>query len=47
MFVFLYALFTKLFPIVSIWEVREGQEHSVEDVARRVRGYLPDEEAGA
>jgi Ni/Fe-hydrogenase subunit HybB-like protein len=40
-FVLLYAVFTKLFPIISIWEVREGRDHSVADVARRVESYLP------
>jgi Ni/Fe-hydrogenase subunit HybB-like protein len=40
-FILLYAVFTKLFPIVSIWEVREGRERSVADVARRVESYLP------
>ncbi|HSD21576.1 MAG TPA: NrfD/PsrC family molybdoenzyme membrane anchor subunit [Anaeromyxobacter sp.] len=44
LFVFLYAIFTKLFPIVSIWEVREGRERSVAEVSRRVESYLPAEE---
>jgi molybdopterin-containing oxidoreductase family membrane subunit len=41
-FILLYMLATKVFPIVSIWEIKEGQEHSVRDVADRVAGYLPD-----
>ncbi len=41
LFVLLYAVFTKIFPIVSVWEVREGRERSVEEVARRVESYLP------
>jgi molybdopterin-containing oxidoreductase family membrane subunit len=40
-FVLLYAVFTKLFPIVSIWEIREGRETSIEEVSARVRSYLP------
>jgi hypothetical protein len=40
-FVLLYAVFTKLFPIISIWEVREGRERSIADVTRRVESYLP------
>ena len=40
-FILLYVLFTKFFPIVSIWEIREGREVSVEEVSRRVEGYLP------
>jgi len=40
-FVLLYMVFTKLFPIVSIWEVREGREQAVREVVERVRSYLP------
>ena len=43
-FILLYAVFTKLFPIVSIWEIREGREHSVREVTERVVSYLPAEE---
>jgi molybdopterin-containing oxidoreductase family membrane subunit len=42
MFILLYAVFTKLFPIVSIWEIREGREHSVAEVTERVSSYLPE-----
>jgi hypothetical protein len=38
----LYAVFTKLFPIVSIWEIREGREHAVSEVTTRIESYLPD-----
>jgi Ni/Fe-hydrogenase subunit HybB-like protein len=44
-FILLYATFTKLFPIVSIWEIREGREHSVHEVTERVVSYLPAEES--
>jgi molybdopterin-containing oxidoreductase family membrane subunit len=40
-FIFLYAVFTKLFPIVSIWEIHEGREKSLEEVSARVQSYLP------
>jgi molybdopterin-containing oxidoreductase family membrane subunit len=40
-FTLLYMLFTKFFPIVSIWEVREGRERGLREVEERVRGYLP------
>jgi molybdopterin-containing oxidoreductase family membrane subunit len=43
MFILLYTLFTKFFPIVSIWEIREGREHSVNEVTTRVLSYLPEE----
>jgi len=41
MFILLYAVFTKLFPIVSIWEIHEGRERSVDEVTARVQSYLP------
>ena len=28
-FMFLYMLFTRFFPIVSTWEVREGRQHTL------------------
>jgi len=40
-FILLYMLFTKLFPIVSIWEVREGREKSLVEIQERIRTYLP------
>ncbi len=40
-FTLLYVLFTKLFPIVSIWEVQEGREKSVAEVTERLKSYLP------
>ncbi len=40
-FILLYMVFTKLFPIVSIWEVREGREKSMEEVSERIKTYLP------
>jgi molybdopterin-containing oxidoreductase family membrane subunit len=45
MFILLYAVFTKLFPIISIWEIREGREHSLSEVRERVESYLPEVEA--
>jgi hypothetical protein len=39
-FVLLYMVFTRLFPIISIWEVQEGHEGMAEAQARMV-GYLP------
>jgi molybdopterin-containing oxidoreductase family membrane subunit len=42
-FILLYMVATKFFPIVSIWEIKEGREHSARQVAARVEGYLPQE----
>ncbi|HET9515004.1 MAG TPA: NrfD/PsrC family molybdoenzyme membrane anchor subunit [Gemmatimonadales bacterium] len=40
-FVFLYGVFSRFFPIVSIWEMREGREHALDEVVERVRKVLP------
>ena len=40
-FILLYMIFTKVFPIVSIWEVREGREKSMTEVQERIKTYLP------
>jgi Ni/Fe-hydrogenase subunit HybB-like protein len=45
-FILLYLLFTKFFPIVSIWEIQEGRETSLLEVTERVRAYLPDDPVG-
>jgi molybdopterin-containing oxidoreductase family membrane subunit len=41
-FILLYILFVKVFPIVSIWEIKEGKDVGVEETAERVKSYLPD-----
>jgi len=42
-FILLYVLFVKLFPIISIWEIKEGREVGLKEVEERLRTYLPDE----
>jgi len=44
LFALLYALFTKVFPIVPVWEVREGREKAAATVAARIESYMPDSE---
>jgi len=41
-FVLGFLLFSKFFPIISIWEIREGRETSVTEVSERVKKYLPE-----
>jgi molybdopterin-containing oxidoreductase family membrane subunit len=41
-FILLYILFVKLFPIISIWEIKEGKDLGIEETAERVKSYLPD-----
>lgn len=40
-FIFLFMLFTKFFPIISIWEMRESREKTLAEVGERIRSYLP------
>jgi len=46
LFALFYLLFTKVFPIISIWEIREGREEGLKEVEERVKSYLPDELEG-
>jgi molybdopterin-containing oxidoreductase family membrane subunit len=41
MFILLYMCFTKVFPIVSIWEIREGREKGVALAQKRIESYHP------
>lgn len=45
-FILFYVLFTKFFPIISVWEIQEGREQGVVETEERVKSYLPDEEYG-
>jgi molybdopterin-containing oxidoreductase family membrane subunit len=40
-FILLYMLFTKLFPIIALWEIREGREEAADVAATRIREYFP------
>ncbi|MFC2003268.1 NrfD/PsrC family molybdoenzyme membrane anchor subunit [Chloroflexota bacterium] len=40
-FCFLYVLFSKFFPIISIWEIREGREKKRAEVIEWVDAQLP------
>jgi Ni/Fe-hydrogenase subunit HybB-like protein len=37
-----FVVFSRFFPLISIWEIREGREHAVSETLERVEGYLPD-----
>ena len=45
LFALFYVVFTKFFPIISIWEIREGREVGMKEVEERVMSYLPEEVA--
>ena len=42
-FILVYMVATKFFPIISIWEIKEGREKSIAEVSERVAAYLPDD----
>jgi molybdopterin-containing oxidoreductase family membrane subunit len=46
-FAFLYMLFARVFPIISIWEVQDGIEVSVREVQERYKGYMPERNLSA
>jgi molybdopterin-containing oxidoreductase family membrane subunit len=43
LFALFYLLFTKLFPIISIWEIQEGREVGLKEVEERLVSYLPED----
>lgn len=44
-FITAFLVAVKLFPMISIWEMEDGMEHSTAEVTERVHGYLPAVEA--
>ncbi len=40
-FALLYVLFTKLFPVIAVWEMHEARHQSVPETVERVRSYMP------
>ena len=39
LFVLWFIIFSKFFPLISIWEIQEGREHSVKEVGDRIAAY--------
>jgi molybdopterin-containing oxidoreductase family membrane subunit len=40
-FILGFMVFSKFFPLISIWEVEEGRKHGIKEVEDRVQSYLP------
>ena len=40
-FILGFVLFSKFFPVISMWEIEEGRKEGVEDVEKRIHSYLP------
>ena len=43
-FILGFLMFAKFFPLISIWEIKEGRDNSIKEVAQRLHSYLPDEQ---
>lgn len=41
-FCLLFLIFAKIFPIISIWEIKEGREEGLDEAKERLDSYLPD-----
>lgn len=41
-FILGFVLFSRFFPLISIWEIQEGRERSIAETTERLEGYLPD-----
>lgn len=39
-----FLLFSKLFPLISIWEIEEGRKEGIKEVEERIHSYLPGKE---
>jgi molybdopterin-containing oxidoreductase family membrane subunit len=37
----LYLIFSKLLPVISIWEIKEGKEKAVDEMTERLKEYSP------
>jgi molybdopterin-containing oxidoreductase family membrane subunit len=40
-FILGYTLFSKFFPVISIWEIEEGRKEGIKEVEERIHSYLP------
>ncbi len=41
-FILGFVVFSKFFPLISIWEIEEGRNEGIKEVEKRVHSYLPD-----
>ena len=40
-FILGYMIFSKLFPIISVWEIEEGRHEGIKEAEERIHSYLP------
>ena len=43
LFILLFMVFTKIFPIISVLEIKEGKEEAVADFRERIKSYFPED----
>lgn len=41
LFILLYVVFARVFPVVSIWEVKEGRAGGIDETVKRLESYQP------
>ncbi|MDH3628038.1 MAG: polysulfide reductase NrfD [Acidobacteriota bacterium] len=41
-FILGFVLFARFFPLISVWEIREGRHEGVSETVERLESYLPD-----
>lgn len=41
-FVLAFILFSKFFPVISVWEIKEGRKEGLEETTERIASYQPD-----
>jgi len=41
-FILGFVVFARFFPLICVWEIQEGREHSIAETSERLREYLPD-----
>jgi len=41
-FILLYVLFSKIFPIVSVWEIQEGRDEGIQTIVKKFKSYQPE-----
>jgi molybdopterin-containing oxidoreductase family membrane subunit len=41
-FILAFMVFSKFFPIISIWEIKEGRKEGIKEVEERIHSYLPE-----
>ena len=43
-FILGFVIFSKFFPLISVWEIEEGRKEGIKEVKERIQSYLPSSE---